>query len=246
MGMPLTTKESVEYDRIIRRRIEQLGWNNPYARSLPEDIPNSEAGLWFPSKLVPEGAEIPKDFDNPPRGLLRLHPDDVIEAIGGADRLRRDALKQGAQERYGCTEGDQKQRIGALGEVALARALGVPWEKKSRTYGRAPGQDVAGWAVRTRNCLGALCLQPELKDLLAPFMLIQVVHWPHLVNIAGWIWGVDGHQDPWYGLKSSGDGLFWVPAYRLHDQHFIHPKHRHEFEGGPRKEAGREYATFTQ
>jgi len=227
----------LSYDGIVKRRRRQLGISL-YSK-IPEEVSNAESGLYPPSKILPELCSIPRDFDRSPRGLVRLHPDDVLEATGGADQLRRDALADGAQERYGCTDGRHKQHVGALGEVAVARALGVPWEKKSRSYGSA--RDVAGWEVRTRQGLLCLCLQPEEKDLLAPFLLVQVIHWPHLVNVAGWIWGVDGHQDPWYGLKQSGDGLYWVPADRLHDQSFIHPSRRHEFEGGPRAEPGQKY-----
>lgn len=230
--MPLSS-----YSRILKARFKQLGLS--IYSSLPEEVPQAEAELYAPSKLVPGAAGIPRSFESPPCGIIRLHPDDVLEAIGGADQLRKDALADGAQERFGCTDGRHKQRVGALGEVAVARALGVPWEKKSRSYGSV--RDVAGWEVRTRQGLDCLCLQPTEKDLLAPFMLVQVIFWPHLVNLAGWIWGVDGHQDPWYGLKQSGDGLYWVPADRLHDQSFIHPSRRHEFKGGPRAEPGRKY-----
>ncbi|MCK5652750.1 MAG: hypothetical protein KAJ42_15275 [Gemmatimonadetes bacterium] len=220
--------EHREYDDYRRARVEQLGpgvWkhtktstNPSYRHNDPYYCQNAEVGLYLPSKIPPHGARrLPASFDLPPRGIVELTDDDVNEALGGADLLRDRAVAKGYKEVYGSKGGREDQRVGALGEVALARALGVHWSPQPGTHGRT--SDVHGWQVRTRRGANCLCLQPELKDLRWPFMLVQIIHHPHTLNIAGWIWGVDGHQSPWYGLKNDGKSyLYWVPANWLHDQ----------------------------
>lgn len=217
-----------EYDDYRRARVEQLGpdvWRHEktstsqrYWHDDPHYCQNAEAGLYLPSKLPPNGARrTPACFDCAPRGRVELTDDDVNEALGGADLLRDGAVRRGYREVYGAQGGREDQRVGALGEVALARYLGVAWTPQPGTHGKT--SDVAGWQVRTRRGANCLCLQPELKDLRWPFMLVQIIHHPRVLNIAGWIWGVDGHQRPWYGLKSDGKSyLYWVPPDWLHDQ----------------------------
>ena len=217
-----------EYDDYRSARIRQLGpgvWKHTKTSTSPkyrhedrEYCQNAEVGLYLPSKIPPDGARrTPACFDCAPRGRVELTDDDVNEALGGADLLRDGAVSRGYKEVYGSKGGRGDQQVGALGEVALARILGVRWDPQPGTFGRS--SDVAGWQVRTRRGTNCLCLQPELKDLRWPFMLVQIVHYPRVLNFAGWIWGVDGHQSPWYGLKSDGKSyLYWVPPDWLHDQ----------------------------
>jgi len=221
----VTPHEQREYDAYRDARVRQLGpgvWKHDktttsdvYLHDDPYYCQNAEVGLYRPSKIPPEGARrLPRLRS---RGIIELSVDDVNEALGGADLLRDRAVSRGYREVYGAQGGREDQRVGALGEVALARALGVRWSPQPGTHGKT--SDVAGWQVRTRRGAHCLCLQPELKDLRWPFMLVQIIHHPRVLNIAGWIWGVDGHQSPWYGLKNDGKNyLYWVPPDWLHDQ----------------------------
>ena len=224
----MTPDEYREYDKFRDARVRSLGpaaWvhsktttNPKYWHDDPYYCQNAEAGLYLPSKTPPTAfRRLPKGFEDPPRGIIELTQDDVNEALGGADLLRDGAVSRGYREVYGAQGGREDQRVGALGEVALARALGVRWDPQPGTFGRS--SDVEGWQVRTRRGANCLCLQPELKDLRWPFMLVQIIHYPRVLNLAGWIWGVDGHQEPWYGLKNDGKSyLYWVPPNWLHDQ----------------------------
>lgn len=239
----MNTEELRQYRKIIDDRREQLGVNNVYLRPLPEDLPNAGVGLYRPSPVPPRGLRLPRGYEKPPRGLIRLAKEDVDEALRGADKLRADALRLGAREKYGVKpeEGKKKQRIGAFGEIAVSRAFGVRWDPQSGTFGRK--RDVMGWEVRTRDGISELCLQPEIKDLLAPFILVQRIT-PWLLNLAGWIWGVDGHQMPWYGGKDgSEEGIYRVPDDWLLDPSSVEPARRWEYDGSPRAERGTHYRT---
>ena len=218
-----------EYDQRIADRRAQIPWERWEDKKgkPPQEYHQTELfspervqrGIYQPWDEPPHGnGRLPLRFTDPPRGIIELSDDDVREALGGADLLRDGAISRGYREVYGAMGGRQIQRIGALGEIALARALGVPWEPQPGTHGKTA--DAGGWQVRTRSgphqCL---CLQPELKDVKWPFMLVQIIEHPNVLRIAGWIWGVDGHQTPWYRLKSDGRSyLYWVPSKFLHDQ----------------------------
>jgi hypothetical protein len=96
---------------------------------------------------------------------------------------------------------------GALGEYAVAKALGLPWDERIGLPG--PG-DVGHLEVRTtrwRN--GRLILHPEDQDK-ALFLL--VVGEPPTFRLVGWIWARDGKRDDYWEEGKSGQAdAFFVP-----------------------------------
>jgi hypothetical protein len=99
---------------------------------------------------------------------------------------------------------------GALGEQALAKALGLYWSGKGGL--RAP--DVGRFEVRTRSeHWHELPLHPEDSDDRR-FWLVTGRNGQYRVR--GWILGAEGKRDDWW-RDPSGEGrpAYWVPQGEL-------------------------------
>lgn len=81
---------------------------------------------------------------------IRLSADDI--AAAGAEARRRDdeAKRRGWQPRGGAGGTLNANRLGALGEVAAARYLGLPsFPHRTWAEEKQSGYDIGGWQVRT-------------------------------------------------------------------------------------------------
>jgi hypothetical protein len=77
--------------------------------------------------------------------LIDLYPEDHVEAQACAEKMVRDARRWGGQDRFG-EDSVRSHFWGALGELAFARYLGIPWDCHSGDGAKA---DVAGYEVRS-------------------------------------------------------------------------------------------------
>lgn len=104
---------------------------------------------------------------------------------------------------------------GCLGELAVAKALGLPWDGKffddaKWQEWRKNGHDVSGLEVRsTRWRSGRLILHRDDNDAL-PFVLVRACNGA-LFEIAGWYWGRDGKKEAWWEDVGRNRPCFYVP-----------------------------------
>lgn len=121
--------------------------------------------------------------------------------------------KHGRSHRYGATDSNAWQIAieGALGEAALAKALGVYW---SGNIGRLSAADVGGIEIRTTPYRqGCLILHPGDQDEAAFFLAVGC---QGDYEIKGWIRGAEGKQDRfWKDPTGAGRWAFFVPQGEL-------------------------------
>ena len=98
---------------------------------------------------------------------------------------------------------------GALSECALAKAMNVYWNK--RTY---PLPDVGDVDCRcTPYHTGHLQIKKDDPDDRKFYLLVGI---NGKYRIAGWIWGKNGKQQHYWGVKGEGrDPCYWIPQSDL-------------------------------
>lgn len=149
------------------------------------------------------------------RHVIALAPDEYTRACAvGTDRRKR-AVARERGSAYGCEDGDdqlalRRNQIGAVGEYAMAKWLGIDWN---------PGDDldsdtgdVAGHQVRaTTHEAGCLILHPtDADDHDFTLALVGDV----TVTLAGWCFGRDGKRSGWWRTDVRHP-CFMVPQHAL-------------------------------
>jgi hypothetical protein len=100
--------------------------------------------------------------------------------------------------------------VGALGELTVAKALGVFWNPNVGGNDHDSG-DVGPFEVRTTNRSPAFLTVRERDDDARPVVL--VTGQPPCMRIEGWIWAAEAKREDWRENASQ----FKVPAIDLYD-----------------------------
>jgi hypothetical protein len=119
-----------------------------------------------------------------------------MAALVAVDCRIHHMARPGVPERWGGTPetGWQREIDGALGEVAVAKAMGAYWYG-AETYARAKG-DAARLQVRsTQREGGSLIVHPDDPD---DAVFVLVVGRPPRFRIPGWLAGGEAKQERWW------------------------------------------------
>jgi len=144
-----------------------------------------------------------------------LTPSEMVSA--GAVGLQRHVanIAAGRTDRHGATPGDFAPHIlGALGEMATAKALGMFWSPSSTFATRNAGDLPGGVEVRTTgHPSGRLLLHPSDPD---DRRYVLVVAAPPVFEVVGWLVGATGKQERWWSDPSGkGRPAFFVDRKAL-------------------------------
>lgn len=143
---------------------------------------------------------------------VELTQDEMLAAaIHGVQRNLYN-LARGAQPRYGAgTSKDWQLSIdGSLGEMAVAKWLGVFWHGSLGNY---DAKDVGGYQVRTSG-LDVLSVRTGDKDEDV-FICVHGVNGRYVLR--GWIYGREGKLPRYYGDRfNNGRPNYWIPFSDLH------------------------------
>lgn len=124
------------------------------------------------------------------------------------------AIAQGRRSYFVTAAGELGVHIvGALGEYAVAKGLGLEfWEPNIGGNDRAAG-DVAGWHVRaTCRPPGELVVRDHDPH---GGRFVLVVGEPPCLTIAGWIFGREAHRSEWRRAPHGWTPAWFVPASEL-------------------------------
>jgi hypothetical protein len=129
--------------------------------------------------------------------LIALTEEEFIDACGVGEIRHREAIAQGKRDNHGLREEDRVDyhRVGAAGECAAAKALGVPWTRTINTF-KLPDLST-NIQVRTRPYKSGwaqdLQVRPGDKDAE---IFVHVVQQVSLVQfrIHGWLYGQEAKR----------------------------------------------------
>lgn len=118
-------------------------------------------------------------------------------AAEGCDRrIAGYARRGGSSPNYGPSTPWDRDIVGAIGELAVAVAAGIPWTPS--TYEERHLGDVNGWEVRTtQHRLHRMGINRDAPARV--FVLVTVI--PELLPVAyvrGWIHADDARQEKWW------------------------------------------------
>ena len=152
--------------------------------------------------------------------IVTLTPGEVAHAKRiGASRQRMHEEAGHADAKVMRTSGASVHVLGALGELAVARALGLRWDgaffpDAEWQAWRVNGHDVSSLEVRsTPRAGGRLLIQRDDEDH-APFVLVRGHAHPQY-EVVGWLWGGEGKRAEWWRDVGYGRPCFFVPNERL-------------------------------
>lgn len=156
-------------------------------------------------------------FD-PVQMLVTLDEKDVqlaTEVAGMRNRSQRDAKR-----RDGLVKGSSigRDMQGALAELAVARALNLPWDGKWLPIPiwdtwKHEGNDVGKLEIRsTERFDGRLILHPNDKDF-SPYVLVTSDSHP-TYRLVGWVYGMDGKENK-YWRENVPKPCYMVPQDNL-------------------------------
>jgi hypothetical protein len=121
-------------------------------------------------------------------------------------------LKLGRRDAYAFRgNGLAAHRLGAVGEYAVAKSLGLFWDGPGEL--RAP--DVGLLEVRTRSRHSFdLIVHPRDPDERA---VVLVTCEEYVFRIHGWIWARDAKRERWWRDPAGGRPAYFVPQSALYD-----------------------------
>lgn len=162
--------------------------------------------------------------------IIRTSAADFAAAarVGHARDSRANA--RGSEHRaalVGEDSGLRNHTLGALGELVVARYLGIPWSESVDTFTRE--LDVGRFEVRTRSTPEAeLIIRPRDPDarvyvLVVPepdspaswYLLRRERRWPAAWRVAGWKVARDGKRQEWQRDPGGRLPAFFVPQTAL-------------------------------
>ena len=149
--------------------------------------------------------------------VVKLEPDELTFAGMVADARSGFASGAGIKAKHGAAktgsaEGRELDLVGAIGEIALAKATNLYWYPM---VGYDPDVlDVGGLLdVRaTRHKTGRLRIDPEDKDHV-PYVL-ALVQEPY-VKLAGYLLGAEAKQERFWETRNMRNPQFMVPQKLL-------------------------------
>ena len=144
--------------------------------------------------------------------VIRLTPHNVrFAGYVGVERAVMDINYSGRYGINNAKSGWQASLMGACGEVAVAKWLGVYYDG---ALGNFKAADVGEFQVRTNSWLnGDLILHPADKDD-EKFILV-LAHNPPAYTIYGWAYGREGKKPEFYRQLVEGRPKVYCPPQRI-------------------------------
>jgi hypothetical protein len=143
---------------------------------------------------------------------VRLTPYELMLASSIGCMRHISAVKAGRQDKHGAALGAWQIHIeGALGEIALAKALGLFWSGSINTFKDA---DIGErFQVRTRSCHDYELIVRKGDSDNECFVLVTGIAPEYRVH--GWIGGADAKRGQWLKEHGGREAAYFVPHNAL-------------------------------
>jgi hypothetical protein len=144
---------------------------------------------------------------------VRLTEKEQREAAQNGHDRQGQSIGAGLKDRYGASpeDGLGLHLLGALGERAAAKGLGIPWMPTVNTFKKP---DVGPYQVRTasRHYYDLRLHKRDADDEI--FLLVTEQHGVYILQ--GWLWGREGKQQRYMKEYVRGRPAYFVPRRDLH------------------------------
>ena len=153
--------------------------------------------------------------------VITLTPSEILQgAMVGVMRQTK-GIEKGRRHAHNsdqeATKDWQQHVEGALGEMALAKYLGVYWSN-----GFLGACDVAGSDVRQTDRQNGCLLLHQRDEDSRPFFLVTGKCGTY--TIRGWLYAKDGKVDQYWKDPVGGRAAYFVPQSKLNPPHLFQSK----------------------
>lgn len=152
---------------------------------------------------------------NPTTRYVTLTSSETELATQVARQRQAEAQRMGLRPKFGATDSSAASihALGAAGELAAAKALGVAWQPTINTFKQEGGDGVGRLEVRTRSRHDFdLLVRPSDRDGRA-FVHVTQSSTGHQVH--GWLWSSEAKQGRWLQNFGGRPPAFFVPVSAL-------------------------------
>lgn len=146
---------------------------------------------------------------------VKLNPAEFAFAETIGKMRQGEALRLGLPDRHGAQKEDglRIHCVGAAGEIAVAKALGVYYEPTVNTF--KEGGDVGPYQVRTRLRHKYELLVRDGDRSEDAFVLVTREGREATFRVHGWLHGGDAKRSDWYHAHGGRDFAYFVPQLEL-------------------------------
>jgi hypothetical protein len=154
---------------------------------------------------------------------IQLSEEERGRAKAIASRRHHEAKRMSCRDVHGCSDDPGWHEIGALGECAVAKGLGIPWDPPINSFRSLPDIQWGPLGIevktRTKSWYELIVRGDDRIDwayiLVLPGgdALVDNASW----IIRGWIMGHDAQRPEWVQTHGQRDPAWFVPHSALHD-----------------------------
>jgi hypothetical protein len=152
---------------------------------------------------------------------VTLNDQEVAWACYIARQRHESCLKKGIADKYGATGGYSLDEQGALGEYAVAKALGVQWTPGVDTFSAEGGDGVGKFEVRTGGRHNySLIIRPADKD--ERVFILATTEDRRTFFVHGWMTAIGAKRvASWKRAPNGRPPAWFVPQGALIDLRFL-------------------------
>jgi hypothetical protein len=145
--------------------------------------------------------------------MIKLTDSEVEMAAQVGLRRQLEALRKGLPDKHGY-EGDGWgiHIEGALGELALAKFLGVYWDGSVNTFKTKGDLGETEVRTRSRSDYDLIVREDDREDAV----YVLVVGKAPAYRVVGWMLGKEAKQDRWVRTYGGRTPAYFVPQAALH------------------------------
>ena len=147
---------------------------------------------------------------------VSLSPEEIKFATDLGELRHNESIRQGKKDAHGLKisreEAKKLDIIGAIGELAVAVALGIPFDATVNTWKAPDLGDLLQVRTATKHNY-SLLVRPGDKDEEV-FVLTTCENLPDF-HIHGWLWGKEAKQKQWLRSPHGRPAAYFVPISEL-------------------------------
>lgn len=147
--------------------------------------------------------------------LIELSEQEFRFAVKIGEIRQEEALSKNLPDKYGFdgVAGLAVHIEGSAGELAVAKALGIPWDATVNTFKSLP--DLTGnIEIRTRSKSDYdLLIRPDDKD--DKIFVLVIRKSTKIFDVIGWIKAKDAKQEQWLKTHGNRPAAYFVPQQEL-------------------------------
>jgi hypothetical protein len=164
----------------------------------------------------------------PPVVIIRVSDEERLDAWREGLRRISESGKSGRDHARSIDRPIEQRRldeyVGCLGEIAVAKYLGIPWNPRMNVFHTIP--DAGHLDVRATTCQGGRLIIRHDDPPDRGFVFVTTEeHRGAPMLLRGWLWAREAHRDEWLDNPNGQRQSWWAPVHGLRPMDTLPRKH---------------------